>query len=135
MLQRQNRIVSDTMLLRLGLQPLHYYVDLKTLGICRAHRTYELNEITGTCARQRTARTEKKRGPTQNPPQICLPKPTKKGHLISHLKGIGPRQSGMGKSSTNSVDRRSQDNCDLQEEVEKRVGLCAEVAHWKARRE
>jgi hypothetical protein len=32
MLQRQNRITSDTMLLRLGLQPLHYCVDLKTLG-------------------------------------------------------------------------------------------------------
>ena len=32
MLQRQNRITSETMLLRLGLQPLHYYVDLKTLG-------------------------------------------------------------------------------------------------------
>jgi hypothetical protein len=32
MIQRQNRITSDTMLLRLGLHPLHYYVDLKTLG-------------------------------------------------------------------------------------------------------
>ena len=30
--QRKHRLTSETMLLRLGLQPLHYYVDLKTLG-------------------------------------------------------------------------------------------------------
>ena len=30
--QRKHRLTSETMLTRLGLQPLHYYVDLKTLG-------------------------------------------------------------------------------------------------------
>jgi hypothetical protein len=115
MIQRQNRITPDTMLLGLGLQPLHYYVDLKTLGFAGhiEHRTHGPNETTETHARQRTARTQKKRGPKENPTQICSPKPTKKGNSTCHLESLGLGQNGMGKGSKNSVDRRSQDNCDL----------------------
>ena len=32
MMQRTNRWSSETMLLRLGLQPLHFYIDIKVLG-------------------------------------------------------------------------------------------------------